>query len=349
MRMHITARRAGKTAAVAGLVLTAAACGSARSSGGSSGSGGSGPRPTVKVAYMGDMHGAAPLAVGQHEGFWKKAGINVQAALFTKGPDEIAAMSSGSVNIAYIGPGALGGVAGKGNADVITLDSINLGDVVIGQPQYNSLSDMRGRTVGYAQGTSGEMILRLALRKAHLTMSDIKAKPMQAPEVVPAFDSGKIDFAATWVPLSTQIENKVRGAHQLASDRDFTSQLNAPQMWIVSKSFLRQHPAEVQKFLEGWILANNYRKQHFSKAVAITQAFLNNPSETTKVLASQGPTTRWLSSQQLLTAYQDGTAGKWLGQLTAILTNIGVMTSNVPAGQYTDWTPFEKAMKNLPK
>lgn len=342
--MHITARRAGGiTAVLAGLVLTAAACGSG------SGSGASGPLATVKVAYMGDMHGAAPLAVGQQEGFWKKAGINVQGSLFTSGPPEIAAMSSGSVNIAYIGPGALGSVAGKGNADVITLDSINYGDVVIGQPQYTSLSDMRGKTVGYAQGTSGEMILRLALRKAHLTMSDIKADPMQAPEVVPAFDSGKIDFAATWVPLSTQIEDQVKTAHQLASDRDFISQLNAPQMWIVSKSFLRQHPAEVQKFLEGWILADNYRIDHFSTAATITKAFLDNPSETTAVLAAQRTTTRWLSSQQLLTAYQDGTADKWLGQLTRQLTDIGVMTSNVPASQYTDWAPFEKAMKNMPK
>lgn len=342
MKMQTAIRRAGLGLAAVGLLLTAAACSSSASNGGSS------ALPTINVAYMGDMHGAAPLAIGQKEGYWKKAGINVSGKLFTNGPDEISAMNSGSIDIAFIGPGAISDVAGKGKDEVITLDSVNYGDVVIGQPKYTKLSDMRGKTVGYAQGTSGEMILRLALRKAGLSMKDIQARPMQAPDVVSAFESGKIDFAATWVPLSTEIENKVKGANQLASDRDFASQLKAPQMWIASKSFIRQHPAEVRDFLEGWILANNYRKAHFNQSVTITQSFLNNPSETAAVLGSQHTTTGWMTGQQLSSAYQNGSADTWLGQLTGQLTAMNVMPQNVPASQYTDWAPFQKAIKNLP-
>lgn len=343
MRMHAATRRAGLSLAAVGLSLTAVACGSS-----SGNNGGSASLPTINVAYMGDMHGAAPLAIGQKEGYWKKAGINVSGQLFTNGPDEISAMNSGSIDIAFIGPGAISDVAGKGKDEVITLDSVNYGDVIIGQPKYTKLADMKGKTVGYAQGTSGEMILRLALRKAGLTMKDIQARPMQAPDVVSAFESGNIDFAATWVPLSTEIENKVKGANQLASDRDFTAELKAPQMWIASKSFIRQHPAEVRDFLEGWILANNYREAHFNEAVAITKSFLNNPSETTAVLASQHTTTGWMTGQQLASAYQGGAADTWLGQLTGQLTAMSVMPQNVPASQYTNWSFFQQAMKNLP-
>lgn len=337
--MRTRLRAAATAAGLAGLVIAASGCAS------NSGSA-SGAMATVTVGYMAGVHGAATLALGQQKGYWKKAGINVSGTLFQTGPDEIAAMSSGHIDIAYIGPGAVWEPA-KGNGTIITVDSINYGDVILGEPQFTSLSQMRGKKVGYVEGTSSQMILELALRKAGLTMSDITAVNLSTTSWVSAFAEDQVDFMATWTPPYSQMLKDVPKAHILATDRTFSSQLKAPQVWVASKPFLRQHPALVQKFLEGFILGDDYRKAHLSQTVDATYTFLNDPSDTMSSLQGQIPTTDWLSGQQLLAAYTDGAADSWLNELTRLLSVMG-LTPYVGASKYTDWTPFENAMKNLP-
>lgn len=337
-------RRTASVGAAFAAVIAVAALAAGCSGSGSAGSSGSGPT-TVTVAYMGGPHDAGLLAVGQQQGYWKKVGINIQADSFTSGPTEIQAMASGNIDIAYLGPGAAWEPA-SGNATIITLDSINIGDYVIAQPGINSLADLKGKTVGYTKGTSGEMILREALAKAGLTMSDIKPVQLASTAVAPAFIAKHIDAAAIWAPISAKIHDDVPAAKFLASDADFTSQLKATQMWVASRSFLKQHPGTVQKFLEGWILANDYRVSHASATVNDSYSFMDG-STSKPDLASQYDTTTWLTSKQLLADYENGTADSWLTGLEGKLAQMGLQHGTVPPASFTDWSLYEKAAKAL--
>lgn len=324
-------------AVVAGVTLGAAlaACGSSSNAGDAS-DGGS----TVHVAYMPDVHAAGIMAIGEKQGYWKDAGITVDAKQFGDGPTEIQAMASGDIDIAYIGPGATW-MAATGRAVVVTADSLNIGDYVIGQSDISQLSQLKGAKVGYPEGTSGEMILRLALQKAGLTMSDIKAVPLDADAVVPAFVGGKIDVAATWAPLSEEIRTRVPDAHFLASDKDFAGQYNFPQSWVASKSFVKDHPDELQSFLRGFAAANDFRAHNLEKAVTITADYTKvDPAN----LRAQVRTTRWLTSDQLEQAYKNGDAAGWYEKLEQLFVDMGSMDKTVPAEDFTDFGGFGKAV-----
>lgn len=61
---------------------------------------------TMRVAYMPNMSSASALITGIKMGYFKEQGIDVQTVKFAKGPDEIAAMGSGNIDVSQIGTGA---------------------------------------------------------------------------------------------------------------------------------------------------------------------------------------------------------------------------------------------------
>lgn len=70
-------------------------------------------------------------------------------------------------------------------------------------------ADLRGRKIGYAEGTAHQaMVLRL-LRSAGLSKHDVQLVPLQLTEVGEALGAGQIDIAPLMEPIST----KYRLAH----------------------------------------------------------------------------------------------------------------------------------------
>src|SRR5699024_8679321 len=132
--------------------------------------------PTVNVAYMDDIHGATTLIIGEEKGYFEEAGINVNAIEFDDGPTEFEAMVSGDVDIAYIGPGATY-LAAKGQGSIITIDSLNTGDMVLATEEsgIESFEDLEGKDVGVPEGTSGEMVYSLGLQQAGVDPDDVDA------------------------------------------------------------------------------------------------------------------------------------------------------------------------------
>ncbi|KXO99225.1 ABC transporter substrate-binding protein [Tsukamurella pseudospumae] len=73
----------------------------------------------------------------------------------------------------------------------------------------HSPADLRGRKIGYAEGTAHQaMVLRL-LRSAGLSKHDVQLVPLQLTEVGEALGAGQIDIAPLMEPIST----KYRLAH----------------------------------------------------------------------------------------------------------------------------------------
>ncbi|KXO88369.1 hypothetical protein AXK56_13630 [Tsukamurella pulmonis] len=73
----------------------------------------------------------------------------------------------------------------------------------------HTAADLRGRKIGYAEGTAHQaMVLRL-LRSAGLSKHDVQLVPLQLTEVGEALGAGQIDVAPLMEPIST----KYRLAH----------------------------------------------------------------------------------------------------------------------------------------
>ena len=66
------------------------------------------------------------------------------------------------------------------------------------------------------EGTSGDMILTLALESAGLTRDDVELVPMDPATLVSAFSSQQVDAAGFWYPAIATIKGQVPDLVELA-------------------------------------------------------------------------------------------------------------------------------------
>lgn len=303
----------------------------------------SGNLPVVRVAYMADIHGAAPIAIAQKEGYFKQQGIDVKPILFTSGPPEIDAMAAGKIDIAYIGPGAIF-LAAEGKTDIVAVDSLNVGDMILANPKsgIKTLADLKGHTIGVPKGTSGEMILNLALKKAGLTSSDVKIVNMSVSSEISGYVAGHVDVVATWNPYSAQMQKQVPGTVVLATDKTFMPQFTFPQVWTANPSFESAHSDVVQKFVNALAEANDFRMNHVKQAVAMTASYTGAPADS---LAAQATTTQWLSSSTIKEDMANGMVDKWMTNLEKQFVQSGTLPKLVPASKFVN----DAYYKNVPQ
>lgn len=308
----------------AALAVTAAAaialtgCASAAPSGGDD----SGrDRVTLNVGYIDtSINGVGIIAVANDQDLWNKAGIDVNLTPFTNGPTQIQAMAAGSLDIGYIGGGATW-MPASGQATIIAPNESTFGDFLIATPQSGatSVKDLKGLRVGVPEGGSGEMILALALDEAGLTADDIERVPLDPPNVVSAFVAGQIDVAAIFSPLSDQIMEAVPDAKLIANNKDFpgTEFVGA---WVASNQAVADKAEAVERFLEVWIQANDYRLENTKDMVALAATASGAPAEQ---LQGQADKLEWWTSDQILKDNESGLTYDRFKSLEELFVKVG--------------------------
>ena len=175
---------------------------------------------TLNVAYMANWGSLWAVATADAKGYFAEEGIKINMTQFEDGPSEIAAMKQGSIDVAFIGPGAHK-LCSKGEAQVFLMQHMGDGDCIIGLKGITKLEDLRGKKVGYAAGTSSESILTTALASVGMTLEDVEALSMDASALTTAALSGQLDAVAAWSPMSLTILAQAENATDICSNVDF--------------------------------------------------------------------------------------------------------------------------------
>lgn len=268
---------------------------------------------SLTVAYMPNMGGASTLAVAQNMGFFKKSGLNVKLQQFQTGPSEFDAMASGTINIAYIGSGA-SYLPMEGKAKIFMIDSIGFGDGVLASASsgVKTVAQLKGKSVLLPLGTTAEIILYEALKKAGLTLNDVTLVNTTPTAEIPAFISGKAPIIAGWDPGLTDALAQSKGSKLLAYDKQFYPQLSLPGIWCASNQ-LAKHPVTVEKFTWAMMQAMNYKKTHMKQTVNwVSQMTSIAPN----LLTASVKDSTFLTGQQLETDYKKGLIKKWFNTLS---------------------------------
>lgn len=286
-------------AAVAATLSTAlTACGSDDSDAGTK----------VTFGYIGDFNGTSLLAVAEKEGLWKDAGLDVDTKVFTDGPTQITALGAGSLDYGYIGPGAVW-LPASGQAKIIAVNTLGDADRVIAQPGIESIEDLKGKKVAVPEGTSGDMILGLALEKAGMTKDDVEIVPMDPPTIVSAFSAGQVDAAGTFYPSIDTIKQQVPDLVELATDSDFADDFSFPNAFVAGNDTDDATNAKVVAVLRE---AMDFRAAHTDEAIQATADMLKQPVDAVEKDASHN---KLLTSEQLDAYTKDGTVDAWFSAL----------------------------------
>lgn len=211
---------------------------------------------TVRIGYMANWGALWAISTAEAKGYFAEEGIKLEYWLFEDGPSEIAAMESGNIDISYIGPGAHK-LCSTGNAEVVLLQHLGDGDCIIGLNGLNKLEDLKGKTIGYAAGTSSETILTTALESVGLAMTDVNALSMDATALTTAALSGSVDAVAAWSPYSLTILAEAKDATDICSNVDFAN-LVSPGSWVVNPKYADENADVIVRFIRAMYKGMDY-------------------------------------------------------------------------------------------
>lgn len=287
---------------------------------------------TLNIGYMNNYGSLWSLMTAQQMGYFEEQGITLNLISFDSGPNIIAAMEGGSVDIGYIGDGAHR-LCAEGSASIIALSHISNGDAVIGGPNVKSIADLAGKTVAYSSGTSSENILIQALATEGMTMDDITAMDMDASAIVTAMLSGQVDACAIWSPQSTTVLDELGDdATILADNVMFSDQSIALSSWIVLPSALEEDHDVLVRFLTALYQGMDYAADdHYDEVAQWVADQLAADYDTTYGDTTSGD---WLTGKEVYDGVADGTVAGYYEFQQELMIAAGTLDEAVPVENY---------------
>lgn len=252
-----------------GLLLLAAGCGGASTpaSSGSSGTkpaaGSSGAASAKKLISFNFGYPAASgsfteIYVGKAKGFFAKNGLDVHLQLLRGSSTEGQALLSGGVDMVVIDANSALAAIAKGAKFVLVgndLDSFPF--QLWAKPSITSVAQLKGKVLGLEHvGALSDTAAHELLPKFGLSFKDVKPEYLGSPANTTAgLLAGRVPAAISDPPASLKAAS--HGFHLLY---DLMKLPHVSGGFLVRKSFLSAHAAEVTDFLKGYVEATAWMK-----------------------------------------------------------------------------------------
>jgi NitT/TauT family transport system substrate-binding protein len=225
--------------------------------------------------------GYGPWYIAQQEGYFKQLGLNVKIINFNTDAQREAAFASGNTDVTNMPthtalrfeqqsiPGRI----------VLVEDESLTADAVIAKPPINSIKDLRGKKVGYEQGTTSDILIHYALQANGMKPSDIQIVPINASDAGSAAAAGRLSAAVTYEPYISAVVAQHSGFRRIyvaGIDPGLVS-----DVLVASTNLINNKPGQVLALMKAWGMAMDFYNSHplqaqqiISKADGATYASL---------------------------------------------------------------------------
>ncbi len=242
------------------------------------------PEPVkIRVAHHAGLSGSITAGIDVAKKIFAEEGLDVEWVLFTAGPPEVAAMVSGDIQFGYLGHGAHT-LAAEGKIDVISLSHLGNSEKIFVRKDsgINKIEDLKGKVVATQLGTSGEVILNMALASVGLTKDDVKVMNMDMSGAVTAFIADKVDAIACWDIHATNVVDNVGldNLNLIAKTSDFADEAAFPGSWIVTPEYAEKNEDVVIRFIRGLYRTYDYRAANLDESIKFAAEFRDTDYET---------------------------------------------------------------------
>ena len=227
----------------------------------------------IRVAFFPSIGHIIPI-VGLEEKIFEK-GIGeekqIETKLFDSGPQVIESIFSGSIDIAYVGPGPIinGFLKSDGKDIKILSGAASGGASFIIQPNsgLESLENFDGKRIASPQiSNSQDVSLRHYLESHGLKSVEkggtVFVLNISNPDIYTLFAKGDIDGAWVPEPWATILVQELDGIRLFNEEKLWPNEEFASVLLIVRTEYLENNPETIQKWVEShektvtWINAN---------------------------------------------------------------------------------------------
>lgn len=211
--------------------------------------------------------GWVPFFIADDRKLWEAQGLTPKSTLFASGRLVLEALAGGHVAIGTAAetPVMFAAVNTLPVRVIGTMNRYECFDVAASR-DIKSIAELKGRKIGYAQGTNAHYYLFKLLEKAGLKLADVTAVSLSPGDFVSSLSNGAIDAFIWTEPHQSQ-------AAALPGERFHVIRTpgiyNTYSSIIALQSTLDEKPDLVVKALKALIEADRFAKRNPDEAIAI--------------------------------------------------------------------------------
>jgi NitT/TauT family transport system substrate-binding protein len=300
----------------------------------------------LRVGYLHTPAVDGQIFLGQEWGTWARHGIEFELRQFTTGLELFQAMIGGSLDVLSTGA-VVSNFPARGQGKVFLLNDIEYAtaQLWVRDDSIKSIADLKGKQISTTTGTTAHVFLDRALRSAKLDpASDVKIVNQRMAEAVTSFVSGAVPAVALWVPFDVTVREKVPNARKIVDASAFFPEAAIMGGWAARNDYYDANKEPLSKLIAGWVEVNDRMVKDFDGAAETLQKTHYKEVPLGQFKDSM-KFSKYYSSAEWRKLYADGSATKWLQQVTDFFAKAGNIASPVPASTYFDPQLFLKTVK----
>lgn len=246
----------------AAMVVSAAALAGCGDGGGTT----AGGLTKIKVGYPSDTASYGDLYVCQEEGIFKKHGLEVELTLLKTSSQLLAALTSGSVQVAGGDGAAIASGAVKGtDLKLVELKLPTYFTEMWGKSDIQSVADLAGKKVGVtAPGSVTDTATRVMLKDKGLTDGVKVVNLADLSALLAAGRNGAVDALVTAPPQGAATQK--HGWHKIT---DMTEYKTAASVYTVSGQYAKENKDVVANFVAADVECLNFLKEPANRDASI--------------------------------------------------------------------------------
>ena len=183
--------------------------------------------------------------VAQEEGLFKKHGLDVRINTGPSGSAMVAFLVNGQIESAF--GSEIAGIANHNldpNVVVVAQAARLVRWIALVGRNIDSLDQLKGKKVGVARGSGGEIFWLAMLDKLKLNAADYTVVNVEAPEMVAALERGNIDAYAVWEPWVTRGLTAVKNTKVL---KDQEGILEQGVFIYMNQGWIKKNPTQAEE------------------------------------------------------------------------------------------------------
>src|SRR5499425_1673610 len=212
--------------------------------------------------------------VAQEEGIFKKNGLDVKINTGPSGSAMVSFLINGQIESAF--GSEIAGISNHNldpNVVVVAQAARLVRWIAVVGRNIENLDGLKGKKVGIARGSGGEVFWLAMIDKLKLNPADYTVVNVEAPEMVAALERGNIDAYAVWEPWVTRGLGAVKNTKVL---RDQEGILEQGVYIYMNKGWIQKNPGPAEAFLRALVDATEIINGDRKRAAKDVSDFLKN-------------------------------------------------------------------------
>lgn len=158
---------------------------------------------------------------------------------------------------------------------ILIMDTSYGGDVILANPDINSVSELKGKPIAVENTAVGAYVLSRALELNNLELEDVQIVSINTMEQISSFATGDVVAAVTFDPNRTQLLKA--GKKEIFSSTQIPNEI--VDLLVVRKDYLNNNPMIVKHLVQAWYKALNYQRQYPEESASHSLKRFNTSKE----------------------------------------------------------------------